>query len=115
MIEICQHFFKKIFKKFFNSGSTGSGRRPAKFYYTTLQPILSSGNFAQIFTKKILKFCASFSLTDDDLSVIIDLSNEREVTKMTKTYKGFYYKVSAKNVKKTYHKAVRKANKVTQY
>ena len=34
---------------------------------------------------------------------------------MTKTYKGFYYKVSAKNVKKTYHKAVRKANKVTQF
>lgn len=34
---------------------------------------------------------------------------------MVKTYKGFWYKVSNKKMKKTYHKAVRKANKVTQY
>ena len=31
---------------------------------------------------------------------------------MTKTYKGIWYKAH-KNFKKTYHKAVRRANKVT--
>lgn len=31
---------------------------------------------------------------------------------MTKTYKGIRYKVSDKKMKKTYHKAVRRLNKV---
>ena len=31
---------------------------------------------------------------------------------MVKTYKGFWFKTSAKNMKRTYHKAVRRAGKV---